>query len=177
MNIVFRIIQRPQYLFIMLIVSLSLIAVATLLPNIQLIRQVMMGNVMNTQEKITLLGSLLGSLETNFTTVSRSLLIISSVLTGMQVALVTYFIRQRTKVQQTVGMSFVGTVFNLLGIGCASCGSVIISSFLGISTMALIVGGLPFKGQEFSVIGILVLLFAMKQTVNKINSPEACVIK
>lgn len=160
----------------MLLVSFGLIMVSAWLPNFQLIRQVLTGNSMNAQEKVNVLVSLLGSLQTNFTPVSRALLIISSLLSGLQIALLTYFIRQRTKIAKTAGMSFIGTGLSVLGIGCASCGSIVISSLLGLSTTAILVGGLPFKGQEFSVIGIFILLFAIKQTVDKFNKPEICAI-
>lgn len=174
MNVLTRVLLHPKYATIAVVIALSLIAFAVWLPNLPLIVDSLYSSSLTFREKIALLTSLLGSLETNFTAVSRLLLIISAFLTGIQVALVTYYVHQAIRWQRDMGVSFLAIGLSFLGIGCASCGSVLLATLFGFSAMASLVKPFPFKGQEFSVIGILLLLFAIKQTVIKVNSPLLC---
>ena len=137
----------------------------------------MTGSTMTLWQKTNLMTSLLGSLQTNFTPVSRAITFISAGLTGIQVSLLTYYIRKTAKLQQSVGMSAVGVATSLLGVGCASCGSVVLTSLIGFATTTAILSFLPFKGQEFGFLGIGILLFAIHFTTNKINDPLICRVK
>lgn len=174
MNKAITILKRPSYIAIVVAVTFVLIVLSLWLPNIQLILQFITGNTMNLKEKIVLLTSLLGSFRTNFTPLSGLLLVLTSILIGVQSALFTYFMGQRIKRTNLVGMSLIGSILSLIGIGCASCGSIIISSLIGLSSMVVVIGILPLKGLEFSIVGILLLLFAIKQTADKIDKPVVC---
>lgn len=177
MNTAAKVITNPKYISLVLIVTLGLIAFAAWLPNLHLITQTMTSSTMTLWEKTNLIGSLLGSLQTNFTAFSRSLTILSAFLAGIQTALLTFYIRQTALLQQTMGVSFLGTAASLLGAGCASCGSVVLTTVFGFSSMAIVLEFLPLKGQEFGILGVGILLLVIKQTVGKINHPNVCKIE
>lgn len=177
MHVVQKVLLRPKYFGLAVFVTLSLIIFAAWLPNFRLISASLMSSSLTLGQKITLLTALLGSLQTNFTTLSLSFLIASALLMGIQAALVTSYIRQTARLQQDMGISFVAMSLGLLGIGCASCGSVLLATLLGFGVMSSIVGFLPFKGQELSMVGILILLLAVKHTIKKINQPVVCEIR
>jgi len=71
----------------------------------------------------------------------------------------------------------VGVTASMLGVGCASCGSVVLTSLIGFGSATVIVGSLPFRGQEFGFIGIVILMFAISFTLKKINQPYVCAIE
>ena len=98
-------------------------------------------------------------------------------LVGIQTALLILYIRQTAKLQQTTGITFLGTAASMLGVGCASCGSVVLTTVFGFSSMVVILGLLPLKGQEFSIVGVGILLLAIKQTMMKIDHPAVCAIR
>ncbi len=177
MKVLRNVLVNPRYLFLAVVVAIGIIIFATWLPNLQLIVSSLTSPFFTLGEKVNLLVSLTGSLETNFTLMSRLLLISSATLMGIQVALVSYYVRQRSKLEKDLGVSFIAMVMSLIGMGCASCGSIILATLVGFSAMSAIVRPLPLKGQEFSVIGLLLIVFALKQTVQKITQPVVCKVK
>ncbi len=177
MTTIARVLTKPMYLGLAVIVSLSIVAFASWLPNLHLITRTMTSSDMTIWEKTNLLTSLLGSLQTNFTALSRLVTFTSAGLAGVQVSLLSYYLRQTTKLQQSIGMSALGVVTSMLGVGCASCGSVVLTSLIGFGSTTALLGILPFRGQEFGLIGIAILLLAIHLTVKKINDPLVCRVK
>jgi hypothetical protein len=177
MNTLGHVFTKPKYAVLAILVAVGIIVFAVWLPNIRLITASIVSTSLSFEQKMKLLTSLLGSLQTNFTVLSRSLLILSALLMGIQVSLVAYYVRQTTKLQQDMGISFAAMIFSLLGVGCASCGSVLLATLFGFGAMTAIVSQLPFKGQEFSFVGLLLLLFAVRHTIGKINQPLICTVR
>lgn len=163
-----------KYLVLSITVALIVIAFAVWLPNLHLITRTMANSSMTVWQKTNLLASLLGSLQTNFSPFSRMVTIVSAALAGIQTSLLTFYLRQAVQLQQSMGVSVVGIATSLLGVGCASCGSVILTSLIGLGSTTAVLGLLPFRGQEIGIMGIGVLLLAVGLTVKKINQPFAC---
>lgn len=63
-----------------------------------------------------------------------------------------------------------GTVAAIFGIGCAACGSAILLAFLNIFGAGGLLLWLPLHGEEFSIIGILLLTYATWLLLGKANS-------
>jgi hypothetical protein len=177
MKVILKVVTNSKYLILSTLVTLMIIAFAAWLPNLHLISRTVTSPTLTLWQKTNLLTSLLGSLQTNFTPLSRTVTIVSAALAGLQVSLLVYYLRQTAKLQQSMGMSLVGIVTSMLGIGCASCGSVVLTSLIGFSSTSVVLGILPFKGQEFGFIGIAILLYAIGFTVKKINQPYTCKVK
>lgn len=174
---VIKIIAQPKYLAVAIAVALMVIAIAAWLPNIHLITKTMTSSTMTLWQKTNLMTSLLGSLQTNFTVLSRALTFVSAGLAGVQVSLLAYYLRQTAKLQRATGMSALGVATSMLGVGCASCGSVVLTSFIGFGSATAVLGLLPFRGQEFGLLGIIMLLFAIHITIKKINDPLVCGVR
>lgn len=177
MNVLKKVLFNPKYAALATIVALVLVVFAVWLPNLSLVTTSLTSSGFTLGQKVNLLIALLGSIKTNFTTLSRSLLILSAVLMGIQVSLVTYYVRQTARLQQDMGVSFIAMSLSLLGVGCASCGSVLLATLFGFGAMTSIVRALPFKGQEFSVLGLLLLIFAVRHTLKQINQPILCEVR
>jgi len=172
-----KIITTPKYFLLTLLVTVMMIAFAAWLPNLHLVTRTVTSSTMTLWQKTNLITSLLGSLKTNFTTLSLAVTLVTAALTGVQVSLLAYYIKQTAKVQQSLGVSAIGITTSMLGVGCASCGSVVLTSLIGFGSTVAILGFLPFRGQEFGFVGIGVLLFAINFTVKKIKQPLICNIK
>ncbi len=173
----FRIIQQPKYIALTVAVTLAIIALAAWLPNIHLITKTMTSKTMTVWQKTNLVTSLLGSIQTNFSPLSRTVTIISATLTGIQTSLLIYYLRQTIMVQREMGVSLLGVATSLLGVGCASCGSVILTSLIGLSSASTVLGILPFRGQEFGYLGIAILLMSIIYTMKKINQQYLCKVE
>ncbi|OGV93957.1 hypothetical protein A3B57_00900 [Microgenomates group bacterium RIFCSPLOWO2_01_FULL_47_10] len=172
-----RVFRKPDFVIVAILVALLLIAFVAWLPNLHLITKAMTSSTMTLWQKTNLITSLLGSFETNFTPLSRSLTILSATLTGIQVSLLIYYVRRSMRVQREMGVSLLGTATSLLGVGCASCGSVVLTSLIGFGSASTVLGILPLRGQEFGFIGIAILLMTIGFTMKKINQPYACNIR
>lgn len=174
---VLKIVTQPKYLTLAISVFLMVIAFAAWLPNLHLITKTMTSSTMNLWQKTNLLNGLLGSIQTNFTPLSRGVTFVSAGLSGVQVSLLVYYLKQTARIQQSMGMSAVGVTASMLGVGCASCGSVVLTSLIGFGSAMAVLGFLPFRGQEFGLLGIGILLFAIHLTIKKINDPLVCGVR
>lgn len=169
-----RIIKQPKYLLVIMAVATVIIVLAAWLPNLHLVTKTMTSETMTFWQKTNLLTSLLGSLKTNFTPLSRTMTVINAGLAGVQIGLGIYYIRQTARIQKALGASVFGVMSSMLGVGCASCGSVVLTSLIGFSSATALLGILPLRGQEFSFLGMAILLIGINFTMRKINSPYEC---
>lgn len=177
MMTVIKIVTKPKYLLLTVTVGLIVIAFAAWLPNLHLITRTMTSSTMTLWQKTNLLTGLLGSLQTNFTPLSRAVTFVSAALAGVQISLLVFYLKQTAQIQKSLGMSAVGVTASMLGVGCASCGSVVLTSLIGFGSATAVLGFLPFRGQEFGLLGIAILLFAIHVTIKKINDPPVCGVR
>lgn len=100
-----------------------------------------------------------------------------ALLFGISTGLLVYYFRSRAALYRGTGVSMVGMMSGLLGIGCTACGSVLLSSFLGFSATTAFLGWLPLRGLEFSLLAIFMLLLSIYLVSKKIANPANCKIK
>ncbi len=113
----------------------------------------------------------------NFNQTHITVLAILSILTGINLSLSMFYVKNKLQDYKNSKIGFIGTVVGIIGVGCLSCGSVILSTILGLSTTLAILRYLPFNGWEFSIIGIIAILISIKITSDKIQNPQICKIK
>jgi hypothetical protein len=70
--------------------------------------------------------------------------------------------------------SLSGMFFSIFGLGCASCGTALLSTALSFFGLSGVLGFLPLKGEEFIYLGIIFLLFSIFTLYKKIQSPNLC---
>ena len=175
MNVVLK---NYWYVLLTLFIGVLIFAFSVLLPNLKLVGMVWGDGAISTTSKVVLLINLLGSITTNFTILSAFTTISIAFLIGVNVALMLYiYRRQKAGLSASgVAVSTFGTVIGMFGVGCAACGSLILTALLatfgGIGILAL----LPFQGQELSLVGVLALGYATYFLVQKINKPIMCKI-
>jgi hypothetical protein len=174
MKTLFKILGKPGYLLLAIGVSLVVITFAAWLPNLHLVSRTIVSSSLDLGQKSNLLFGLLSSLQTNFTPVSLLVTTATAILAGIQLSLLVFYLRQKVALQQSMGVSAAGITASLLGIGCASCGSVLLTSVIGLGATTTALGVLPLKGQEFGLAGIALLSWAMMLTIRKINDPAVC---
>ena len=90
--------------------------------------------------------------------------------------MLTYYIKQRkgTFEGKNTLAGIGGFVSGLLGIGCAACGTFILSSVLALVGAGGVIAFLPFGGQEFGFLGVILIVYATYWTSRKINEPFIC---
>ncbi len=170
--------SKPLYSALLLAVSFIVLSVAILFPSIGLIKTLWQHESVSVIEIGLLIIRLYGSLGTNFTLFSAVYTILIALLFGLQVALLTYYVRsvQRkvTNLASVGAGSIGGLISGFFGIGCAACGTFLLSSLLVLFGAGWLLAWLPFGGEEFSLLGVGLLIYANYALVQKITTPRVC---
>ncbi len=157
-------------------VCLCVISLVALFPNRELIGLVWFDGSVAVSTKAGLLLSLYGSLFSNHTWFSSAVAIATALLAGINATLMAYYIKTVSvaKISKRASLASIGgMVAGLFGIGCAACGSILLTAILaGIGSTALLL--LPFDGAEIGVLGIALLLYAVKKLVTEIKKGPVC---
>jgi hypothetical protein len=159
------------------IVALTVVGAALLLPNHSLLIGVLLSDSISFSSKINFTFSLLGSITTNFTLFSATYLILVAIMFGINIALLTFYIRRRQNKQSSKKMKLAnagGIISAVFGIGCMACGSIILTAIFGIFGAGALIAALPFHGIEFGVVGILLLAFSIYYIAKRTNDPLVC---
>lgn len=169
-----KIFRQPKYVLLTMVVFLVVLITALILPNIKLLINFSSLTQTSLQETLLLAFNLAGSLKTNFTILSAVTTVLTALLFGVNISIVAYYVRKKKIILEKSGVatSTFGLIIGVLGIGCASCGSLLVS-LLGLGGALVF---LPFGGQEFGVIGVLLLLFSAYTLLRTISNP-VCKLK
>jgi len=173
-----KVFRKPIYILLALVTSFAVFAFAVWLPNISLIVKVMGHPGISLTQKLDLPISLLGSIVTNFTLLSALYTITIAILFGINVAIFVYFLRRRiTDVEQSgIATGFFGITSGVIGMGCAACGSFLLTSLLSLVGASGILAFLPLGGGEFGILGVILLSVSIYLTAKKIQNPAVCKI-
>ena len=169
-------VRRPAYLVLALVVAIVVLFIMLWLRNLSLLGYFLSLPVFSLRAKLALAWSGWQFLGTNFSTLGQVVAISVVALMGVNIALLTYYLKRRVKGARAGGTTLLGSLVGLLGIGCASCGSVILSLVLGFSASTSFLGFLPLHGLEFGLLGLTMLLISAYQLCRKIQNPLVCVI-
>ena len=150
----------PTYAVVALLaagVGLSLFVFSLNLPLVELA----LTGTLPTSARFTILANLYPFVGSAFDLIQGGLLVAVAVLFGVDVAMVTYHLREHGVSLSGGGGSVVGAVLGALGAGCAACGSALlvgILSLFGVSTTLLF---LPLDGLEFALLALVALLLSI----------------
>ncbi len=170
-----KVFSHPAYIALALIAGTSVLLFALWFPNLGLIASVVASPDASLVEKVLLPITLLGSIATNFSFFSASYTVAIALLFGVYAALMVYFLRKRIK--STSGgtvTGILGITSGVIGIGCAACGSIAVSTILSLIGVSGVVALLPFGGSEFGIIGIILFLVAIRTLAKQIETPAVC---
>src|SRR3990167_7930199 len=164
-----KVFRRPIYALFALIAGCAMFAFAVWLPNFRLIIIFLVSQDISFAQKLNLLISLLGSIATNFTPLSASYTIAIAMLFGINLAMIVYFLRRKVAEVKQSGIytGFLGVASGVLGIGCAACGSFLLTGALAF---------LPLRGGEFGILGVILLLLSIHLVAKQIQNPAVCKI-
>lgn len=172
-----KVFQKPLYVAIGILAGLTSFVFIIWLPNIGLVAEVIFSSG-SFSERIALPVSLIGTISTNFTTLSASFVIAMAILFGMNVAMATFFIRRRiSNIKQSgTAVGLIGTMSGTLGVGCAACGSILLTTVLAWVGAGTLIQLLPLQGEEFGIAGVILLASSLFLTAKQIENPAVCKI-
>lgn len=138
-------------------------------------REVFSFQVLPPIQRLILAFTTLFDIKNTFNASSLILATLGSLLGGINISLAYTYIKLRGELIVKSGLySGVGLFFAFLGIGCAACGTALLSvmlSFFGFSTMLNV---LPYQGEEIGYIGLIFLCIATYSLSQKVTAPNVC---
>lgn len=168
--------SRTSYIVGAATLALIVFVFAVLLPNFALLNEVVFGSSAPLQTKFNLTVSLLGGISTNFSTLSAIYTILIAVFVGVNAAMIVYLVRKRSGIlgQKGTALGVGGITSGALGVGCAACGSFLLSTILASFGAASALALLPLKGGEFGIASVALLGVTLGIVGNKIAEPLVC---
>jgi len=168
--------RRVPYLMLAAAAAFGVFAFAVWLPNLSFLWRVLSDPAASAGLKVRLPLQLLGSIATNFTALSATTTVLVSVFFGLNLAVIVYyFSRQRNALKDahlTLGAG--GLLSGMLGMGCAACGSAVITGLFAFIGASGAFAFLPLRGGEFTIIGISLFALSTLLVAKKISSPAVC---
>jgi hypothetical protein len=156
-------------------ISFIVFSLAVFLPNFSLVWAIVNSPTL-LSGKLTLFISLYGAIQTNFTFLAASYTVLISILFGLNVVLLIHLVHSRRvgTAGKNAVVSMGGLVSGILGVGCAACGTFILSAVLGLVGAAGLLTLLPLGGEEFGIVGVLLLAYTTYALIKKIREPNVC---
>ena len=173
-----RVFVRPLYVALAGVLGMLAFLLAVWGPNLGLLVEVFSGHDVPLAEKLGIAFSLLGGIVTNFNLLSAIYTIAIAVLFGVTTAMTTWFLRQRrvSGVGRSVTVGSGAMASGVLGIGCAACGSLMLSIVLPSVGAAGAVAALPLEGEEFGILSVVLLFVSLLLVSKSIEESASCTL-
>jgi hypothetical protein len=171
--------SRTSYILGAAAVAFLVFAFTVFLPNLSLLNEVIFNSGAPISAKVKVAWSLLGGIRTNFSTLSATYTILVALLVGVNAAMIVYLLKKQSGLlNRREAMAGVGGIASgALGIGCAACGSFLLSAILSSFGAAGALALLPLKGGEFGILSVVLLGATLGIVSNSIAKPLTCNIK
>ncbi|MFC6733405.1 hypothetical protein ACFQH3_02845 [Haladaptatus sp. GCM10025707] len=111
--------------------------------------------------QLSLLSGLYPFVSESFDLLTGSLLVGIALLFGVDIAMVTYHLREHDLSVRTGSTGVAGLILGTLGAGCAACGSVLIVGILSLFGISVSLTFLPLDGLEFALLAFVTLLLSI----------------
>jgi len=151
----------PAYAAFAVVAGLLGLSVFVLSQNVALVSDVVVGGSLPLSNRLAVLVGLYPFLGTSFGVAAGVATLLVAALLGVDLALVTYHVRRHGLSLQSGGGSALGTLFGVLGAGCAACGPAVLVGLLSLVGAAGLVTLLPFEGLELTAVAALALVLSI----------------
>ena len=171
--------RDPRYLILAAMVGLTAFAFSVWFPNLGLMGEIFMNSNTPLSSKIQFAVNLLGGIRTNFSVLSASYTIAIAALFGINITMIVYYLKKKRAVLQRTELatSFGAALAGIFGVGCAACGSFLLSATLSAIGATGALALLPLRGGEFGILSVILLTIAIYLIARKINDPTICKVE
>jgi hypothetical protein len=175
LSVIKEVYQRRIYIWLTFAFGLVFLLMTVLVSNLTLLFQLFF-----TQGPILLKAKTLiwlaWGITTNFTLINIFLVIVIAFLFGIYLSLFIFFVKKRQKILGVEKAGFFGSILGVMGVGCSSCGAIVLSMILSTSGAATAISLLPLKGSEFALLSLIVLSFSIHTLSKNIVNVGLCKI-
>jgi len=151
----------PAYAVLAAGVSVVTLTVFVVSQNLALVGDTVFGGALPPGNRVAILLDLYPFLGRIYGPVVGAALLMVSGLTGANLALAAYHVREHGLSAEGSGGSAVGVLLGTLGAGCAACGSAVLAGLLSVVGATGLLTLLPLEGLEFSLLAVVALCLSM----------------
>lgn len=173
-----RVYSRPGYVFLTVGIAALTMSVLLLAPNQALLATIFTSATISWTAKFSFFISLHGTLLTSFTWFTGAYTVLIALLLGINVSLLWFYIarsRRLSRSDRTLTLTGIGGfVSGIFGVGCAACGTIILTGVLKLFGITWLLTYLPLHGAEFGVIGVILLAITTYTLAKRIADPVTC---
>lgn len=169
------IVKRKDSRMVIIISTVIFLLLLLLVENGSSAYQIFTFDSLSLIKRITLSLSTLFDIANTFTAGALILAVLGSFLGGINISLAYTYMRLRGEILLHSGLySGIGLVFAFFGIGCAACGTALLSVVLGFFGFSAMLSLLPYQGQEIGYVGLIFLCIATYTLAQKVAVPNVC---
>lgn len=169
--------RKPTSVLVALAAGFLVFSLAVWLRNLPFLGMLITSSAFSIPDKFALFVVFLGGIATNVTPFSAFLIIGMSILFGVNAALFAYYLFQQRRLPKKEGVGAVGALMSgILGVGCASCGSFVLGALLASFGASGLIVLLPLRGEEFTLLAIVLLSFSIYWMAKSIQAGKLCAI-
>jgi|FLOH01.1.fsa_nt_gi hypothetical protein len=174
LKIVFK---NKKYISLAIILAVIFYAITNWIHNSEQIFQIASISSLTIGLKLQIIIKSLFMISNNFLNWwSFALMILVVIFFGLNISLLVYHYRQRWSMTKQAGTSLIGMVISFFGVGCAACGSVLLTILFGYSFAAALITFLPAHGAEFIILALILLLYSTYSLSRKVVGQIDCLI-
>jgi hypothetical protein len=155
------VLSLPAYTLFASFVTLVTLSAFVLSQNLTLVGDVVVGGSLPFAARLRVLVELYPFVGTSYGVLPGIALVVVAVLTGVDLAMVAYHVREHGLSARGSGGSAAGVALGALGAGCAACGSAVLAGVLSLVGASGLVLLLPLDGAEFALLASVALLLSM----------------
>lgn len=173
-----QVFAHPSYLAFAGTLAIVAFLLAVWLPNLGMLAGIFFESGVPLSAKLGIALSLLGGIGTNFDPVAAGYTIAIAVLFGISAAMILYVLKQRqvTAAGQNIAIGSGAMASGVVGIGCATCGSLILGGVVPFFGTAGALALLPLNGAEFGFLSVAMLFVSLLLISRNIAEPGACAL-
>lgn len=149
------------YLALSLLFSIIFILFFSIYNNLTFIIDMLLMKNTSIISKLNILIQTLPFISLNYTTITSSLVMITSILLGFNISILIYNFKKDPNTSIFSISSLGSLLFGVLGSGCASCGAGILAGIFSLFGISGVLTILPLEGQEIFLISILIVLISL----------------
>lgn len=147
----------PRYAVLAVLYAYLGLSVFVFARNFSLLRDVIVLGNLPLGDRLQLLAAMYPGVSTAYTIEQSVVLLVTAVLIGVDLAMLTYHVRVHRLTLRDGSGSITGVLLGTIGGGCAACGSALFVGILSLVGAGGLLTALPLDGLEFAL-GAMVLL-------------------
>ncbi len=173
-----RVFSRPKYIVLAALAAFAIFFSTLWFPEVPLIGFYLSDPTFSDTDIYSLVTQILLSSIIGISLIELIYIAMVAVLVGINFSLFVFYLRMYRSAPSVTGVAggFLGTVFAFLGFGCASCGTIFLSTLSVAASGVGLYALSPYLGIGLGITGTLMLLLSAVLLSRAINKPPVCPI-